>query len=55
MLAHDFSQLPVMTTSREVKGAVSWKTIGSRLALKKDCNLLTRDTAVPLAGPTEIL
>ena len=38
MLAHDFSQLPVMTTSREVKGAVSWKTIGSRLALKKDCN-----------------
>ena len=33
-----FSQLPVMTTSREVKGAVSWKTIGSRLALKKDCN-----------------
>ena len=40
MLAHDFSQLPVMTTSREVKGAVSWKTIGSRLALKKECKLV---------------
>ena len=40
MIAHDFSQLPVMTTSREVKGAVSWKTIGSRLALKKECNVV---------------
>lgn len=33
MLASDFSQLPVMTNEREVKGAVSWKSIGSRLAL----------------------
>lgn len=37
MLTNDFSQLPVMTTTRDVKGVVSWKTIGSRLSLKKDC------------------
>jgi CBS domain-containing protein len=37
MLANDFSQLPVMTSPREVKGVVSWKTIGSRLALKRPC------------------
>ncbi|WP_063900657.1 CBS domain-containing protein [Burkholderia ubonensis] len=37
MLANDFSQLPVMTGPRDVKGAVSWKTIGSRLALKRPC------------------
>lgn len=33
MLASDYSQLPVMTSDREVKGVVSWKSIGSRLAL----------------------
>jgi len=33
MLTHDFSQLPVMTTDREVKGVISWRSIGSRLAL----------------------
>lgn len=37
MLTRDFSQLPVMTGPREVKGIVSWKTIGSRLALEKKC------------------
>lgn len=36
MLTHDFSQLPVMTTDREVKGLISWQSIGSRLAL--GCN-----------------
>lgn len=33
MLMHDFSQLPVMTTEREVKGVVSWASIGARRAL----------------------
>lgn len=33
MMANDFSQLPVITNERDVKGAVSWKSIGSRLAL----------------------
>jgi CBS domain-containing protein len=35
MLRHDFSQLPVMPNERDVKGIVSWESIGSRLALKK--------------------
>jgi hypothetical protein len=35
MLMHDFSQLPVMTNPREVKGVVTWASIGSRLALQK--------------------
>jgi len=33
MMASDFSQLPVMTSERDVKGIVSWKSVGSRLAL----------------------
>lgn len=43
MLSNDFSQLPVMTGPRDLKGVVSWKSIGTRLALKrpiataKDC------------------
>ena len=37
MMTHGFSQLPVMTNPREVKGIVSWKTIGHRLALKRPC------------------
>lgn len=37
MLTNDFSQLPVMRSPRDLKGIVSWKTIGSRLALKRPC------------------
>lgn len=33
MLSNDFSQLPVMTGPRDVKGVISWKTIGTRMAL----------------------
>jgi CBS domain-containing protein len=39
MMAHDYSQLPIMTTSRDVKGLISWKTIGRKLALKKPCSV----------------
>jgi len=35
MLSNDFSQLPVMTSEREVKGVVSWTSIGTRLSLGK--------------------
>ncbi len=35
MLANDFSQLPVMTTERDVKGVISWTSVGSRLALER--------------------
>jgi CBS domain-containing protein len=33
MLANDFSQLPVMTNERDVKGIISWTSIGTRLVL----------------------
>jgi len=33
MLSEDFSQLPVMTNEREVKGVISWRSIACRLAL----------------------
>jgi predicted transcriptional regulator len=33
MMANDFSQLPVISGERNVKGVVSWRSIGSRLAL----------------------
>jgi CBS domain-containing protein len=46
MLTNDFSQLPVMTGPRDVKGVVSWKTIGSRLAIKKSC-LSVKDCMEP--------
>jgi len=46
MLTNDFSQLPVMTGPRDVKGVVSWKTIGSRLALKRTCPFV-RDAMEP--------
>ncbi|MFN3252318.1 HPP family protein [Roseibium album] len=32
MLAHDFSQLAVMTNDRTLNGAISWKAIGKRLS-----------------------
>ena len=31
MLNNDYSQLPVMTTEREVKGGITWKSIAGRL------------------------
>lgn len=35
LLLKNFSQLPVMTSDREVKGVITWTSIGSRLALSK--------------------
>jgi len=37
MLAHDYSQLPVMQGERKVLGLVSWKSLGSRLATGSAC------------------
>jgi CBS domain-containing protein len=37
MLQYDYSQLPVTTTPRDLKGILSWKSLGSRLALGKAC------------------
>lgn len=39
MLTHDYSQLPVMTSDRDVKGVITWASIGSRLAMGKNCSL----------------
>jgi hypothetical protein len=46
MIAHDYSQIPVMTSEREVKGIVSWTSLGSQLALGKECKYV-RDCMVP--------
>jgi len=37
MLANGYSQLPVMQGQREVKGVISWESIGARLALDRTC------------------
>ncbi|MCY4625680.1 MAG: CBS domain-containing protein [Chloroflexi bacterium] len=37
MQLKDYSQLPVMVTEREVKGVISWKSIGARTMLGKTC------------------
>ncbi len=37
MMQYDFSQLPVMQGDREVKGVVTWKSIGLRKALGAKC------------------
>ncbi|MEX1361806.1 MAG: CBS domain-containing protein [Nannocystaceae bacterium] len=37
MLINDFSQLPVMQSDRNLKGIVSWTSIGSKLALGLEC------------------
>ncbi|MGH9510805.1 MAG: CBS domain-containing protein [Terriglobales bacterium] len=51
MLQHDFSQLPVRTTERDVKGIITWKSLGSRLALGRQCKKI-RECMEPA---TEIL
>ena len=38
MLQYDFSQLPVMQGEREVKGVITWKSIGSKLAFGCKCH-----------------
>lgn len=38
MLQHNFSQLPIMQGERDVKGVVTWKSIGSRQAFGARCD-----------------
>lgn len=40
MLKNDFSQLPAMSTEREVKGLFSWKSLGSRVSQGQACTLV---------------
>jgi CBS domain-containing protein len=37
MLNHNFSQLPVMVNERDVKGIVTWRTVGKRFVLGTSC------------------
>lgn len=56
MLAHDFSQLPVLNGTRTIHGAISWKSIGSKLAVVgnghlvsdfiNDCTVVEHDRAI---------
>ena len=47
MLLHDYSQLPVMSNERNVDGVISWQSIGTRLALGRECNFV-RDCMGPV-------
>lgn len=38
MKMKNYSQLPVSTNERDIKGIISWKSLGSRLALGMPCN-----------------
>ena len=40
MQLHDYSQLPVMQGERDVRGVVSWKSIGQRLSLGRQCEFV---------------
>ena len=46
MQLHNFSQMPVMTNQRDVKGIISWKSIGARLAMQCECEFV-RDCMEP--------
>ena len=46
MQLHDYSRLPVMTGERDVKGVISWQSIGARLSLGQECECV-RDYMEP--------
>ncbi|NIF20598.1 CBS domain-containing protein [Candidatus Pantoea multigeneris] len=47
MLRHDYSQLPVMTSERDVKGVISWESIAPVLALTKSESAVVRNYMKP--------
>ncbi len=53
MQTNDFSQLPVMQGEREVKGIITWKSIGTKLSLGHECELV-RDCMNPMAPEVQI-
>ncbi len=50
MMSNDFSQIPVMTSPRDVKGIVTWESIGTRTALGQ-----AGDEARHYMNPPEII
>lgn len=53
MQLHDYSQLPVMTNSRTVKGVISWKSIGTRLSLGIKCELVRQCMDPAIERPSD--
>ena len=55
MQFHDYSQLPVMTSEREVRGMISWKSIGANLSLGRPCEYvrqcMDRAVLIPKSTP----
>ena len=55
MQLRDYSQLPVMTNERDVKGMISWKSIGASLSLGRQCEYVRQcmDPAevIPISAP----
>lgn len=47
MLRHDYSQLPVMTNERDVRGVVSWDSIGSAMTLGQPMPQFVRECMRP--------
>lgn len=43
MLRHDYSQLPVMTNERNVRGVVSWDSIGPAMVLRHTAPIAVRE------------
>ena len=50
MQTYDYSQLPVMESERDVKGVISWKSIGMRFSMGQHCENVRdcMDTQVPI-------
>ncbi|MEA1850197.1 CBS domain-containing protein [Chryseobacterium sp. MHB01] len=46
MMANDFSQLPVMQSKRDLKGVISWRSIGQKLSVGRT-SLVARDLMEP--------
>lgn len=63
MFRHGFSQLPILSTPREVEGIVSWSSIGKALALGKSCDtvadckeeVVVLDSSEPLFAAVKII
>jgi len=53
MLSNDFSQLPVMTNERTVKGMISWRSIGARWALDREGQEVRHFMDEPVEVPGE--
>lgn len=47
MLRHDFSQLPVMTNERDVRGVVSWDSVGPAMTLGQPVPRFVRECMKP--------